>query len=412
MPILGNTNKIKPDAIMNKIADVKSEGIAAASALRSPYFAEEHELLRTQVRRFVDTEIKPKAQAWEEQGYVPRDVLRRMGSLGFFGIRYPARYGGSGMDTLATVVLAEELGRSTFSGVAITALVHTDMASVHLFNAGSEAQKDQWMPRIISGEVITAVAVTEPDAGSDVKGIRTVARCDGDFYVLDGTKMFITNGVYGDLYCVAAKTDRAGAPSKSITMFLVEKGTPGFTVSRALDKHGWRSSDTAELHFDGCRIPAENRLGEEGRGFYAIMKNFQNERTVIGAMAMGEAQAAIELTLEQVRTRKAFGAPLWQKEAIRQRLAMLAAKVEAGRQLVYHAAWLDTQRVDATKEVSMVKAYCGELVNEVMYACLQFHGGMGFMRESTIERMARDARVQTIGGGATEVMLEEVAKRL
>jgi acyl-CoA dehydrogenase len=184
------------------------------------------------------------------------------------------------------------------------------------------------------------------------------------------------------------------------------------TVGRALDKHGWRSSDTAELHFQSCRIPAENRLGEEGGGFYAIMKNFQNERIVIGAMAMGEAQAAIELTLDYVRTRTAFGAPLWQKQAIRQRLAMLAAKVEAGRQLVYHAAWLDSQGADATKEVSMVKAYCGELVNDVMDDCLQFHGGIGLMRESAIERMARDARVHAIGGGATEVMLEEVAKRL
>ncbi len=224
--------------------------------------------------------------------------------------------------------------------------------------------------------------------------------------------MFITNGVHADLYCVAAKTNRGGQPSRSITMFLVEKGTPGFTVGRALDKHGWRSSDTAELRFESCRIPVENRLGDEGRGFYAIMKNFQNERTVIGAMAMGESQAAIELTLEYLRTRKAFGAPLWQKQAIRQRMAMLAARVAAGRQLVYHAAWLDAQGIDATREVSMVKAYCGELVNEVMYDCLQFHGGMGYMRESTIERMARDARVQSIGGGATEVMLEEVAKRM
>jgi acyl-CoA dehydrogenase len=193
---------------------------------------------------------------------------------------------------------------------------------------------------------------------------------------------------------------------------LIEKGTPGFTVSRTLDKHGWRSSDTAELHFDDCRIAAENLLGQEGRGFYAIMGNFQNERVTIGAMAMGEAQAALDLTLDYVRTRKAFGAPLWARESIRQRLARLAAKVEAGRQLVYHAAWLDTQGVDATREVSMVKAYCGELVNEVMYDCMQFHGGMGFMRESTIERMSRDARVQNIGGGATEVMLEEVAKRM
>ena len=379
---------------------------------RSPYFTEEHEALRDQVRRFVETEIKPHALAWEEQGFVPREVLKRMGSLGFFGIRYPAEYGGSEMDTMATVVLAEELGRSTFSGVAITALVHTDMASVHIANAGSQAQRDRFMPDIIAGEKIVAVAVTEPDAGSDVKGIRTTARREGDTYVLNGAKMFITNGVHADLYCVAAKTDLSAKPSQSVSIFLVEKGTPGFRVSRALDKHGWRSSDTAELVFEDCRIPAENILGQEGRGFYAIMSNFQNERTVIGAMAIGEAQAAIDLTLDYVRTRKAFGAPLWDKQVIRQKLATLASKVEAGRQLVYHAAWLDTQGFDATREVSMVKAYCGELVNEVMYACLQFHGGMGFMRESTIERMTRDARVQSIGGGATEVMLEEVAKRL
>jgi acyl-CoA dehydrogenase len=382
------------------------------SAGASPYFGEEHEMLRRQVRRFVDEEVKPKALAWEEQGFVPREVLRRMGELGFLGIRYPEEYGGSEMDTLATVVLAEELGASTFSGFAITVLVHTDMASVHVFNAGSAAQKARWMPEIVAGRAITAVAVTEPDAGSDVKGIRTTARRDGDAYVLNGAKLFITNGVHADLYCVAAKTDTAGPASKAVTMFLVEKGTPGFRVGRALDKHGWRSSDTAELVFEDCRVPAENILGEEGRGFYAIMRNFQNERVVIGAMTMGEAQAALDLTLDYVKTRKAFGAPLYDKQGIRQRLAMLSARVEAGRQLVRHAAWLDTRGIDATREVSMVKAYCGELVNEVMYACVQFHGGMGFMRESTIERMARDARVQSIGGGATEVMLEEVAKRL
>ncbi|MBV9558228.1 MAG: acyl-CoA dehydrogenase family protein [Pseudolabrys sp.] len=383
-----------------------------SNALPSPYFKEEHEALRAQLRRFVETEIKPKAEAWEEQGSVPRDVLRRMGELGFLGIRYPAKYGGSEMDTLGSVVLAEELGRSTFGGVAITVLVHTDMASVHLANAGSVELQDRFMPDVVAGRAITAVAVTEPDAGSDVKSIRTTARKDGDHYILNGAKMFITNGVHADLYMVAAKTSAEARPSQSVSMILVQKGTPGFRVSRALDKHGWRSSDTAELVFENCRVPAANLLGGEGQGFYAIMRNFQNERTVIGAMAMGEAQAALELTLDYVTTRKAFGATLYEKQAIRQRLAMLSSKVEAGRQLVYHAAWLDAQGVDCTREVSMVKAYCGELVNEVMYACVQFHGGMGFMRESAIERMSRDARVQAIGGGATEVMLEEVAKRL
>lgn len=369
-------------------------------------------MLRAQVRRFVETEVKPHALAWEEQGFVPRDVLRRMGELGFLGIRYPAEFGGSEMDALGSVVLAEELGRSTFGGFAITVLVHTDMASVHVANAGSAAQRERYMLDVVAGRKICAVAVTEPDAGSDVKGIRTTARREGDSYILNGAKMFITNGVHADLYCVAAKTAADARPSQSVSMFLVEKGTPGFTVSRALDKHGWRCSDTAELSFVDCRVPADSLLGAEGRGFYAIMGNFQNERLVIGAMAMGEAQAALDLTLDYVTTRKAFGAPLYEKQAIRQRLAMLAAKVEAGRQLVYYAGWLAAQGRDCVREVSMVKAYCGELVNDVMYDCLQFHGGMGYMRESAIERMTRDARVQSIGGGATEVMLEEVAKRL
>ena len=377
-----------------------------------PYFTPEHELFRDQIRRFVETEIKPHAEPWEETGSIPREVLRRMGELGFLGVRYPEKFGGSEMDTIATAILAEELGRSTFGGFAITVLVHTDMASPHLANAGTPEQQARWMPDLIAGKKISAVAVTEPDAGSDVAGIRTSARRDGDHYVLNGTKMYITNGVLADLVFVAAKTDTQAKGSRGISIFAVERGTPGFTVGRALKKQGWLSSDTAELVFQDCRIPAENMLGDENRGFYAVMKNFQNERVVLGAQAIGEAQAAIELTLQWVRQRKAFGATLWDKQAIRQKLAMLASKVEAARRLVYHAAWLDAQGRDCVREVSMVKALCGELVNEVMYSCQQFHGGMGYLRESTIERMVRDARIQSIGGGATEVMLEEVAKRL
>lgn len=383
-----------------------------ATTSSSFFFSEEHHLLRAQVRRFVEEEIKPHADAWEKEGSTPRDVLRKMGELGFFGIRYPEDYGGSAMDELATVVLAEELGRCTYAGVAITVLVHTDMASVHIFNAGNDAQKAKYLPKVVSGEIITAVGVTEPDAGSDVKGIRTTTRWDGSHYVLNGSKMFITNGVLGDVYCVAAKTDTSGPASQSVTMFIVEKGTPGFSVSRSLDKHGWRSSDTAELSFVDVRLPADAVLGQEGRGFYEIMKNFQNERLVLGAMSMGEAQAALELTVDYVRERKAFGAPLWDKQVIRQKLAELTTKVEMGRQMIYATAARAAAGEQLVREVSMIKAYCGELVNEVMYACVQFHGGMGFMSESTIERMSRDARVQAIGGGATEVMLEEVAKRM
>jgi acyl-CoA dehydrogenase len=368
-------------------------------------------LLGQSIRRFVDKEVAPRAQAWEEQGFVPREVLREMGRLGFLGLRYPEEFGGGALDARATALLGEELGRSTFGGFAITVLVHTDMASPHLVNAGSPEQIRKHLPGIVSGELITAVGVTEPDAGSDVKAIRTSARRDGGDWVLNGSKTFITNGALADVCFVAAKTDPA-AGSKGISMFIVERGTRGFSVGRRLDKMGWRSSDTAELIFDDCRLPAASLLGEENRGFYAIMKNFQNERIAIAAMTMGEAARAIELTLEYVRTRKAFGATLWDKQAIRQRLSMLAAKVEAGRQLVLHAASLDAQGRDCVKEVSMAKAYCAELLNDVVYDCLQFHGGAGYIRETAIERMYRDARVQSIGGGATEVMLEEVAKRL
>ena len=377
-----------------------------------PYLSPEHDLFRAQVRRFVDTEVTPHADAWEDQGCVPRDVLRRMGSLGFLGVRYPEVHGGSAMDTLATAVLAEELGRSSFGGFAITVLVHTDMASPHLANAGSAEQQARWLPGIIAGTTITAVAVTEPDAGSDVAAIRTTARRDGDHYVLNGAKLYITNGVLADLVFVAAKTDSAAKGSRGISIFAVERETWGFSVGRALKKQGWLSSDTAELVFQDCRVPAENRIGEENSGFYAIMRNFQNERIVLGAQAMGEAQAMLSMTLEWVRTRRAFGAPLWDKQTVRQRLAMHSAEVEAASRLVYHAAWLDAQGRDCVREVSQVKALCGELVNRVGYTCQQFHGGMGYLRESAIERMVRDARVQSIGGGATEVMLEEVAKRL
>ena len=374
----------------------------------TPYLDDTHRLLAESVRRFVEKEVLPHGEAWEAAGEVPREVLRRMGRLGFLGLRHPEAYGGAALDALATAVLAEELGRSTFGGFAVTVLVHTDMASPHLRHAGSPEQLARWMPGIVKGECITAVAVTEPDAGSDVKAIRTRAtRCGGGWH-LDGAKMFITNGVLADLYFVAAKTDPA-AGAKGVSMFAVAKGARGLSVGRRLDKMGWRSSDTAELVLEGCEAEL---LGEEGRGFYAIMRNFQNERVALGAMALGEASKALELALDYVKTRKAFGAPLWEKQAVRQRLARLAAQIEAGRRLVHHAAWLDARGADCVKEVSMVKAYCGELVNRTVYECLQFHGGAGYLRESAIERMYRDARVQSIGGGATEVMLEEVAKRL
>lgn len=378
----------------------------------SIYETPDHELLRDQVARFITREVEPHAAAWEEAGFVPREVLRRMGQAGLFGLMYEEAYGGAEGDALTNLVFAEALSQSTFAGFVITVLVHTDMASPHLHHAGNAVQKDRYLRKVTTGELITAVGITEPGAGSDVAGIRTTARREkgsgGDEWVLNGTKMFITNGVHADLYFVAAKT---GAGKRDMSMFIVEKGTPGFSVGRALKKTGWLSSDTAELIFDNARVPAANLLGEEGKGFYSVMKNFQTERMALAAMAVGHCQQALKLTLDHVRQRQAFGGPLWEQQTIRQRLSMLDARTRAARSFMYHCAWRVTQGHDIVQDVSMLKALTGELVNEVVQTCQQFHGGMGYIRETAIERLWRDARVLAIGGGATEVMLEEVAKR-
>ena len=272
------------------------------------YITPEHVLLRDQIARFIEREVEPHAVAWEEAGCVPREVLCKMGQAGLFGLMYESQYGGGEADALTNLVFAEALSQSTFGGFIITALVHTDMASPHLHHAGNAAQKARYLPGVIAGETITAVGISEPGAGSDVAGMRTSAKRDGDHWVLNGTKMFITNGVHANLYFIAAKT---GTARHDMSMFIVEKGTPGFTVGRSLKKTGWLSSDTAELIFDNCRIPAGHLLGEEGKGFYSVMKNFQTERIALAAMAVGHCTQAIKLTLDYVRQRQAFGATLW-----------------------------------------------------------------------------------------------------
>ncbi|HEX7439852.1 MAG TPA: acyl-CoA dehydrogenase family protein [Caldimonas sp.] len=376
--------------------------------MESIYITPEHEVLREQVARFIAREVEPHGLAWEEAGCTPREVLRKMGDAGLLGLMYASEHGGAEADALTNLVFAEALSQSTFGGFIVTVLVHTDMASPHLHHAGTPEQKAKYMPGVTAGRTISAVGITEPGAGSDVAGIRTTARRDGGEWVLNGTKLFITNGVLADLYFIAAKTTSA---RHGMSMFIVEKGTPGFSVGRSLKKSGWLSSDTAELVFEDCHIPATNLLGEENKGFYSVMKNFQTERIALSAMAVGHSTRALALTLEHVRERQAFGASLFDKQAIRQRLAMLDAKTRAARSFMYHCAWRVTQAHDVVQEVSMLKALTGELVNEVVQTCQQFHGGMGYMRDTAIERLWRDARVLAIGGGATEVMLDEVAKR-
>lgn len=378
----------------------------------SIYESDELAAIRAETRRFVEQEVVPHGEKWEQMGRVPRELFTKLGDMGLFGLQVPESRGGVGLGHLASATVAEEFGKSTYGGVMASVAVHGELALPYLYRYGSAELQDRYLSRMMAGELIGALAVSEPDAGSDVAAMKTRAVRDGDEYVVDGTKMFISNGASCDVVVLSAKTDLGVVPHRGISLFLVEKGTGGFSVGRTLDKHGWRSSDTAELVFEECRVPARNMIGEPNRGFYAIMRNFQNERLVLAAAALGEAKKALEMTVEYVKSRRAFGKVLWAKQAIRLKLAELAAAVEAGAQLIYHSAWLLDQGRGAVREVSMVKAFMGELVNRVLYSCVQFHGGMGYMRESAIERMSRDARLHPIGGGATEVMLEEIAKKM
>jgi acyl-CoA dehydrogenase len=377
--------------------------------LRNAYMTDELEAIYDQTVDFVENEVTPNGELWELDGMVPRDILVKMGGLGMLGLRVPEELGGLGMGMLASATFSEALGASTYAGFDVTVLVHTDMAGPHLVNSGNQDQYDRYLPGVLSGETILAIGVTEPDAGSDVAGIRTSGVKDGDGWRINGTKMFITNAVYGDMTIIAARTDNDN--KYGISMFLVEKGTEGFEVATKLDKHGWRCSDTAELTLTDVWVPDEQLLGTPHRGFYETMKNFQNERMVLVGMGIGAAQKAIDMTNQYCQDRPAFGGHLFDLGAIRQRMAMNQAKVDAVRASMYHAAWLGDQGEDNVKEMSGVKAWGCEVVNQVMYDCVQFHGGIGYMRESHIERMYRDARILPIGGGATEVMLEEVAKR-
>jgi acyl-CoA dehydrogenase len=375
---------------------------------RNAYMTDELQAIFDQTVDFVGREVTPHGDEWERDGKVPRSVLQQMGSLGMFSLRVPEEHGGLGLGMLASAAFSEALGASTYAGFDVTALVHTDMASPHLLNSGTPEQLERWVPGVLAGTTITSIAVSEPDAGSDVAGVRTTAVKDGDGWRINGRKMFITNGVYGDLTIVLARTsdDKYG-----LSTFLVPADTPGFSVATKLNKHGWRCSDTAELTLDDVWVPDDQLLGQPHRGFYATMANFQNERMVLVGMGVGAAQAAIDLTNQYCQDRPAFGGHLFDLGAIRQRMGMNQAKIDAVRASMYHAAWMHDAGLDNVKEMSGVKAWGCEVINQVMYDCVQFHGGMGYMSESTIDRMARDARILTIGGGATEVMLEEVAKR-
>jgi acyl-CoA dehydrogenase len=379
-----------------------------------PTLSDEHEMLRRTVRAFVEKEVVPHVDAWEAAGRIPRAFWRRLGELGLLGLEFPPEYGGGGGDFLSSVVLGEEMARCRSGGVAFSVLVHTDMSSPWLTRYGTEAQKRRYLPGIVRGETVCALGITEPGTGSDMAAIATRAVRDGDHYRLTGSKLFITNGVYGDLYFVAARTG-PGTPDRrhaGVSMFLVERDTPGFTVSRQLDKMGMRASDTAELSLQDCPVPAGNLLGEEGRGFQQLAAGLQRERIMAAVLALSGAAQALEDTLAYLRERHAFDGPLAAKQALRHRVADMATEIEAARHLVYHAAALYTAGRDCVTEVSMAKLFATEAANRVAYQAVQLHGGYGYMREFPVERFFRDVRLWTIASGTSEIMREIVARRL
>jgi len=375
------------------------------------FFSEEHRILKRAVRQFVEEEMNPHVDEWEEAGLVPREIFERLGELGLLGIRFPEEFGGSGADMKMTVAFVEELARCRSRGVVMGILVHTDMSSPHLVKYGTEEQKREYLPEIIAGKKICAIAVSEPGAGSDVAGIGTTARREGDHYIVNGSKVFITNSINADLFFTVVKT----APElghRGISMLLIEKGTPGFIVQRMPQKLGMHGSDTGELTFDNCRVPAENLIGEENRGFYQLMGGFQIERLVSSVAMVGHAQQALEDAIEYTGERELFGQRLIDFQVTRHQLAKLQTKLEAARQLTYAAARTFDEGLDATTIVSMCKAFCADVACEVADQCLQMHGGYGYMEEYDIARFYRDIRLWRIGAGATEVMWEIIAKRM
>ncbi len=374
------------------------------------YFTEEHEAFRRTVRRFVETEINPHVEEWEAARIWPaHGVLKKMGNLGLLGLNYPEEYGGGGVDYWYSAVLLEELGRADCAAVPMGIAVHTDMATPALAEFGSDDLKRRFLVPAIAGDQVAAIGVSEPDAGSDVAAIHTRAVADGDDYVINGSKMWITNGTQADFVTLLTRTSGQRG-FRGMSLIVVPTDTPGFHVSRKLEKMGNHASDTAILTFEDMRVPQANRIGEEGMGFILQMKQFQKERLAGSLMSTAGMDKIIRMTIAYCRERHTFGRPLIDNQYIHFRLCELLTEVEALRQLNYHCVRLLVAGEDVTKEVSMAKLKAGRLAREVADTCVQFHGGMGYVEEYPMARYFRDARLLSIGGGADEIMLGIIAK--
>lgn len=376
--------------------------------MTSIYFGEEHESFRRTVRQFLETEVAPYAREWEEARRIPREAFRRMGDLGFLGILSPEEFGGTAASVFHALAFLEELPRSLMGGFVAAVSVQQFIATGAIALHGTREQKRRWLAPSIAGTEVGAIAISEPDTGSDVAAIRTSARRDGDAWVIDGAKTWITNGVEGDFVVVACRTDR-DAGAGGLSLIVVEADAPGFSRTR-LRKMGWHSSDTGELTFENVRVPLGNLVGGENEGFYLIMETFVLERLVTAATSVGSCRLALEETRKYVHSRQAFGRPIGKFQAIRHRLADLHAELEAAAQLVYHAAWLHEQGENPVAEACMAKLLATELSKRTADECLQFFGGFGTVEEYPIERFFRDARFGTIVAGTSEIMREIIAK--
>ncbi len=376
----------------------------------SIYFTGEHDAFREAVRRFIQEEVAPHADAWESARAIPREIFTRMGELGFLGITTPEVYGGTGADLFFGIAFLEELPRSMMGGFCAAVSVQQFMATPHILHHGSEDLKQRYVTPSVSGEKIGALAISEPDIGSDVASLRTRAARDGEEFIVNGAKTFITNGSGGDFYTLAVRIGEADGAS-GISLLAVDAGSSGIG-RQSIDKLGWHASDTAEVVFEDVRVPQENLIGEQGRGFAMLMEALQLERLAAAAIAVGSAQVALETSLSYIRSREVFGKPLSQYQALRHRLADLESELEAARQLTYHAAWLLQQGEPAARECSMAKLLTTELGKRIADECLQLHGGYGYMEEYPAARMYRDARAATIAGGTSEIMREIISRIL
>ncbi|MCU0339483.1 MAG: acyl-CoA dehydrogenase family protein [Spirosomaceae bacterium] len=375
---------------------------------KSQYFNEDHALFRQSVRQFIEKEVVPHTEAWENQRRIPLSIFERMGELGFLGLMYPEQYGGTNADLWFSVVFLEELSRCGMGGFATAVSVHQFMAINHIAKAGSPALKEKYLVPAIAGQKVAALGITEPDTGSDVAAIRTTAIREGDEYIVNGAKTFISNGTYGDFITLAVKT-KPEATQNGISLLVVDLQAEGVTRTK-LNKMGWHSSDTAEIKFDDVRVPVTNLIGVEHFGFYYLMESLQLERLVAAVMAVSGAQWAVEQTLQYLSERQAFGRPIGKFQAIRHTMADLATEIEVAREFVYSTCWKHTQGDMAVKECSMAKLFCSEMQKRVVDSCLQYFGGYGYIEDYPICRAYRDVRVGTIAGGTSEIMREIIAK--